>query len=67
VSTTAEQIAALEAQIPKAGMEVQEGSRRVRYPALDQIMAGLAVLRKRQAIGGGSGMRMIGITKGDGK
>lgn len=51
-----------------AGMEVQEGARRTRYPPLDQIMASLAILRKRQAFeSGGSGLRMLTITKGDGK
>lgn len=53
VLTVAEQIAALEAMLPKAGLDIQENGRRVRYPTADQILQAIAALRTNQRAASG--------------
>ena len=50
--TTQEKIDALEAQLPFAGMQIEEGGRKTTYPPLNQIMKEIRIL-KSQLNGGG--------------
>ncbi|MBE3070795.1 MAG: hypothetical protein IMZ66_11230 [Planctomycetes bacterium] len=70
--TTAEQIAALEARIPYAGMTIQEGDRRTTYPPLAELLAAIDRLKGSAAAVAGSSsgalpVAVFGVKSGDGK
>jgi hypothetical protein len=64
MSTLDEQIAALEAQIPKAGLEFQEGTRRTKYPPLAEILRGIDALKARQSQATGLGVAFFPLQAG---